>query len=514
MSSAESSCHLLLASCKTLKCVQQLHAYVCKAGLESDQSIAGKLLSHCSVIIGGALDYAHRIFLHTPNPDVSMYKTLIRGFSESDLPQNSLKTFVAMIRSSLYPPDSFSLAFALKAAANMRCFRSGSQIHCQSFSRGLHCHLFVGTTTISMYAECGYIRFARNMFDEMSEPNVVTRNAILTAYIRVGDLSGAESMFCLMPSTDLTSWNVMLAGYSKAGELGCAKKLFDQMSTRDAVSWSTMIYGFSFNGYFDESLWLFRELRRDGMTPNEVSLTGVLSACAQSGEFKFAKAVHGFVEKAGLMWIVSVNNALLDIYARSGNLGMARLVFEQIPRKKKSLVSWTCMITGLLMHGYGEEAIQFFQKMEAFGTIPDRVVFVSILCACSHSGLLEEGRYIYDRMTRVYNIEPDIEHYGCMVDLYSRRGELKVAYDFIMQMSIPPNTVIWRTLLGASSFYGEVQLAELVKEKLLEMDPNNSGDQVLLSNVYAGAGKWQGVAKVRRSMSEQKMKKTPGFSAV
>ncbi|RAL45875.1 unnamed protein product [Cuscuta campestris] len=513
MSSAEASCLSLLTNCKTLKCVKQFHAYLCKIGLESDQFISGKLLIQCAVNIADALAYARRLFHGLPAPDAFMYNTLIRGFAESDSPQDSLKTFVSMLRSSQSPPDSFSFAFTLKAAANMRCFKSGSQMHCQSFSRGLSSHLFVGTTTISMYAECGHIGYARNLFDEMSEPNVVAWNAMLTAYFRVGDLRSVDGMFCLMPSRDLTSWNLMLAGYSRAGEMDYAQKIFDQMPTRDIVSWSTMIHGFACNGYFDEALWCFRELRREGTAPNEVSLTGVLSACAQSGEFEFAKSLHGFVEKVGMAWIISVNNALLDCYARSGNLGIARLVFERIPGKK-SIISWICMITGLVMQGYGDEAMQVFCDMESSGNRPNRAGFTSILCACSHSGLLKEGQHIYDTMARVYGIEPNIEHYGCMVDLYSRAGQLKMAYDFVIQMPIPPNAIIWRTLLGACSSYGEVQLAELVNERLLEMDPNNSSDHVLLSNVYAAAGEWQGAATVRRSMSNQKMMKTPGLSIV
>nr|GLL43352.1 pentatricopeptide repeat-containing protein At1g74630 [Ipomoea trifida] len=503
----------LLGSCRTLKSVKQLHAYVCKTGLESDQFIAGKLLIQCAVNIADALDYARRLFLHIPNPDVFMYNTLIRGLAESDSPQDSLETFVCMLRSSEFPPDSFSFAFTLKAAANMRCLKSGSQLHCQALARGLDRHLFVGTTTISMYAECGTIGLARNVFDEMSERNVVAWNAILTAYLRGGDLKGADGVFDLMPLRDLTSWNLMLAGYAKAGQLDCANTIFAQMPTRDSVSWSTMIFGLACNGYFDEAFRLFRELRREGMSPNEVSLTGVLSACAQAGEFEFAKTLHGFIEKAGMMWITSVNNALLDTYARCGNVAMARLIFERIPGKK-SVISWTCLITGLIMQGHGEEAMQLFHEMESTGTKPDGVIFVSILYACSHAGLIQEAQHIFDRMSREYGMKPDMEHYGCMVDLYSRAGQLKKAYDFITQMPIPPNAIIWRTLLGACSFYGDVQLAEVVKQRLSEVDPNNSGDHVLLSNVYAVAGKWQGVASVRRSMTHQKMKKTPGLSVI
>ncbi|KAI7997968.1 Pentatricopeptide repeat-containing protein [Camellia lanceoleosa] len=209
----------------------------------------------------------------------------------------------------------------------------------------------------------------------------------------------------------------------------------------------------------------------------------------------------------------SVNNALLDTYSKCGNVGMARLVFERMPGKK-SLVSWTSMMAGLAMQGYGEEAMKIFDKMEKSGVRPDGITFISILYACSHAGLIEEGCGYFSKMREIYGIEPAIEHYGCMVDLYGRAGQLQKAYEFVIQMPISPNAIIWRTLLGACSIHNDVELAEQVKERLSELDPNNSSDHVLLSNIYAVAGKWKDVATVRRSMTDQRLKKIPGWSMI
>ncbi|XP_009773472.1 pentatricopeptide repeat-containing protein At1g74630 [Nicotiana sylvestris] len=512
-SAAENLCLSLLSNCRTLRNLKQIHAFVYKSGLETDPLIAGKILLLSAVQISDAIDYARRLFIHNPNPDVFMYNTLIRGESESDSPNNSVSSFVRMLRESYSPPDSFSFAFALKAAANLQGLKTGFQLHCQAMVRGLDTHLFVGTTLVSIYGECGYVKFARKVFDEMNEPNVVAWNAIITAYFRGNDLSGADRMFGLIPGRDLTTWNVMLAGHTKAGDLERAKGLFLQMASRDDVSWSTMIVGFAHNGCFDEALQVFRELVGSGNRPNEVSLTGVLSACAQAGAFEFGKVLHAFIEKMGFVWISSVNNALLDTYSKCGYVLMARLVFERMPGKK-SIVSWTSMIAGLAMQGYGEEAIKLFHEMEESGTRPDDITFISVLYACSHAGLLERGHEIFSKMTGIYNIEPTIEHYGCMVDLYGRAGQLHKAYNFVVQMPVPPNAIIWRTLLGACSFFGDIELAEQVKERLSELDPDNSGDHVLLSNIYAVAGKWKDVDTVRRLMAEKNMKKTPGWSMI
>ncbi|KAK7330362.1 hypothetical protein VNO77_24554 [Canavalia gladiata] len=503
----------LLSKCSSLKATKQIHSHIYRSGLHTDPFVLGKLLLHCAISISDALHYALRLFHHFPNPDAFMYNTLIRALSLSQTPLHSLHPFIQMLRHPTLLPDSFSFAFALKGVASCRHFRPGIQLHCQAICHGFNTHIFVGTTLISMYAECRDSVSARRVFDEMHEPNVVAWNAVVTAAFRCGDVEGAWDVFRLMPVRNLTSWNVMLAGYAKAGELGLARRVFSEMPLKDDVSWSTMIVGFAHNGSFHEAFGFFRELLRKGIRPNEVSLTGVLSACAQAGAFEFGKILHGFMEKAGFLYIGSVNNALIDTYSRCGNVAMAGLVFQNMP-VARSIVSWTSMIAGLAMHGHGEEAIQLFHEMEESGVRPDGITFISLLYACSHSGLVEEGCEFFSKMKSLYGIEPAIEHYGCMVDLYGRAARLQKAYEFISEMPISPNAIIWRTLLGACSIHGNIELAELVKARLAEMDPNNSGDHVLLSNVYAIAGKWKDVASIRRTMTEQSMKKTPGWSMI
>ncbi|KAK1570765.1 hypothetical protein Q3G72_006671 [Acer saccharum] len=259
-------CLYLLNQCKTLKTVDHIHACLLKTGLFSNPYIFGKLLNHCSVTISDSLDYATRLFLHYPNPDVFMYNTLIRGFSESPRPQNSITTFIEMRReSSLFSsaaPDSFTFAFLLKAAA-YGSLMTGMQLHCQALLHGLDGHLFVGTTLI------------------------------ITACFRGGDLESSERLFESMPFKDSTSWNLMLAGYAKAGEMEMVRKVFSEMEVKDDVSCSSMITALTQNGCFDEVFSVFMDLQRLGLRPNEVSLTGVLSACAQAGAFEFGRVVHG-----------------------------------------------------------------------------------------------------------------------------------------------------------------------------------------------------------------------------
>ncbi|CAK8563169.1 unnamed protein product [Lathyrus sativus] len=507
----------LLSKCSTtLKTSKQIHAHLYVTGLHTHPFFFGKLLLQCAISISDhALQYALRLFHHFPNPDTFMYNTLIRSLSHSSTPLTSIQPFILLLRHPTLFPDSFSFAFALKGVANYGYLkRPGTQLHSQAFRHGFDDHIFVGTTLISMYAECGCYQSARKVFEEMSQPNVVAWNAVVTACFRCGDMEGAWGVFQRMPIRNLTSWNVMLAGYVKGGELGFARRVFSEMPTRDDVSWSTMIVGFAQRGSFYDSFGVFRELLREGIIwPSEVSLTGVLSACAQAGAFEFGKILHGFMEKAGALCIVSVNNALIDTYSKCGNVDMAKMVFHNMS-VAKCIVSWTSMIAALAMHGRGDEAIQLFHEMEKSGVTPDGVTFISLLYACSHSGLVDQGCALFSKMKDLYGIEPAIEHYGCMVDLYGRAARLQKAYEFISQMPISPNAIIWRTLLGACSIHGNIELAELVKARLAEMDPNNSSDHVLLSNVYAVAGKWKDVAGIRRTMIEKSMKKTPGWSMI
>ncbi|KAE9601955.1 putative tetratricopeptide-like helical domain, DYW domain-containing protein [Lupinus albus] len=467
MSNSEARWVSLLSKCISLRPTKQVHTHIYQNGLHSDSLVLGKLLLHCAISISDALHYAQRLFQHFPYPDTFMYNTLIRGLAESYTPLHCIHPFIQMLRRRpTFSPDSFSFAFALKG-----------------------------------------------VFEEMPEPNVVTWNALATAAFRCGDVEGARDAFQRMPIRNLTSCNLLLAGYGKAGKLELARQVFSEMPMKDDVSWSTMIVAFAHNGSFDEAFGFFRELLCVGIRPNEVSLTGVLSACAQAGAFEFGKILHCFIEKSGFLYIASVNNALIDTYSKCGNAAMARLVFQNMP-VTRSIVSWTSMIAGLAMHGYGEEAMQLFHEMEEAGVRPDGITFISLLYACSHSGMVEQGCAYFSKMKNMYGIEPAIEHYGCMVDLYGRAAKLQKAYEFVCQMPVSPNAIIWRTLLGACSIHGNIELAELVKARLAEMDPNNSGDHVLLSNVYATAGKWKDVVSIRRTMTEQSMKKTPGWSMI
>ncbi|KAL4197829.1 hypothetical protein AMTRI_Chr04g253080 [Amborella trichopoda] len=521
---SQSSMNSMFRDCKTLKDLKRIHAHTIKTGFMYDPLILGKLLLFAATSIPDAIDYAQLLFAQIPSPDPFMWNTLIRGQADNN-PHDSIKTYYSMIEDGI-KPDNFTFAFIFKACAGLQPLRNpctklhpheqstrhpGAQLHTHAIKHGFDSHLYVQTTLVSMYASLGNATPARQVFNEMPWPNVVSWNAVLGACFKCRDVKGAKELFERMPWQNLTSWNTMIAGYMKLGDIIEAEKVFNEMNERDLVSWNTMIAGYSQNAWCHEALLLFSKLQASGLRANEVSLTGALSACAQLGAVEYGRVIHGFVNKAGFDHIVSVNNALLDMYAKCGSMDDARMVFNLM--SEKSLVTWTAMMASLAMHGHGIDAISLFQDMEASGTSPDEVTFIVILYACSHAGMVQTGLE-YFKMMDNYRLVPTMEHYGCIVDLYGRAGLLKQAYKFIVSMPIEPNAVVWRSLLGACSIHNDIEIAVRVREHLLEMEPQYPGDYVLLSNIYAMGGHWKDVASLRRSMNQQRIRKTPGWSAI
>jgi len=309
--------------------------------------------------------------------------------------------------------------------------------------------------------------------------------------------------------------NTMLDAYAKGGghDLGAARKLFDMME-RDVVSWNTMIALYAQNGLSTEALGLYRKMLivGGGVRCNAVALSAVLLACAHEGAIQTGKRIHNQVVRMGLEDDVYVGTSLVDMYSKCGKVEMAWKAFQKI--KGKNILSWTAMIAGYGMHGYGQEALHVFTDMRKSGLKPNYITFISVLAACSHAGLLNEGRYWYNTMKTEFGIEPGVEHYGCMVDLLGRAGCLDEAYDLIKEMKAKPDAALWGALLSACRIYKNVELAKISAEKLFELDATNSGYYVLLSNIYAEAGMWKDVERMRVLVKTRGIEKPPGYSSV
>ncbi|KAK4488307.1 hypothetical protein RD792_004063 [Penstemon davidsonii] len=385
---------------------------------------------------------------------------------------------------SCFSPNSHSFTFLFAACASLSNPLYGQMIHAHFVKFGLNHEAYASTALVDMYAKMGFLSLARKQFDEMGFKDVPT-------------------------------WNSLIAGYAKHGDLENALQVFLDMPIRNVVSWTAVISGYSQNGKYREALEMYLEMEREGrVRPNEVTIASVLPACANLGAFEFGQRIEAYARVNGYLKNLFVRNAVLELYARCGAIDKAMLLFGEFGGGNRDLCSWNTMIMGLAVHGRCDEALELYNQMLKIGMNPDDITLVGAILACTHGGMVSKGHELFNSMKQNFSITPKLEHYGCMVDLLGRAGELHEAYELIKAMPMKPDSVIWGTLLGACSFHGNVELAESAAESLFELEPWNPGNYVILSNIYAKAKRWDGVAKLRKLMKGSSVTKAAGHSFI
>ncbi|CAA0355580.1 Pentatricopeptide repeat-containing protein chloroplastic [Arabidopsis thaliana] len=347
-------------------------------------------------------------------------------------------------------PDNYTFPSLLKACAVAKALEEGRQLHCLSMKLGLDDNVYVCPTLINMYTECEDVDAARCVFDRIVEPCVVCYNAMITGYAR--------------------------------------------------------------RNRPNEALSLFREMQGKYLKPNEITLLSVLSSCALLGSLDLGKWIHEYAKKHSFCKYVKVNTALIDMFAKCGSLDDAVSIFEKM--RYKDTQAWSAMIVAYANHGKAEKSMLMFERMRSENVQPDEITFLGLLNACSHTGRVEEGRKYFSQMVSKFGIVPSIKHYGSMVDLLSRAGNLEDAYEFIDKLPISPTPMLWRILLAACSSHNNLDLAEKVSERIFELDDSHGGDYVILSNLYARNKKWEYVDSLRKVMKDRKAVKVPGCSSI
>ena len=312
---------------------------------------------------------------------------------------------------------------------------------------------------------------------------------------------------------DVHVQNTMVHMYCSCnGGINCAQKVFDEMPKLDSVSWSAMIGGYVRLGWSSDAIGLFRKMQMAGVRPDEITMVLVLSACTDLGAFELGKWVESYIEKEKVQKNVELCNALIDMFAKCGDVDKALKLFRDM--NERTIVSWTSVIVGLAMHGRGLEAVSLFEEMIGAGVAPDDVAFIGLLSACSHSGSVENGRKYFDLMIKRFKIVPKIEHYGCMVDMFCRAGLVKEALEFVQKMHIEPNPIVLRTLISACRAHGELKLGESITKQLIRNEPMHESNYVLLSNIYAKMSHWEKKTKIREVMDKKGIKKIPGSTMI
>ncbi|XP_011623277.1 pentatricopeptide repeat-containing protein At2g36730 [Amborella trichopoda] len=311
---------------------------------------------------------------------------------------------------------------------------------------------------------------------------------------------------------DIYVLNTLIHFYSCCGERDSANFVFDGIAHRTVVSWNAMISGFVQNGCYVKAIKLFEEMGSFGFEADEATMVSLLCGCTRLGNLSIGRQAHELMREKRLKLTVRLGTALIDMYSKCGDLGKAKGVFDIM--EERNVWTYSAMILGMAMHGHTMDALELFEKMGSTPIKPNYVTFLGVLCACSHAGLLSKGREYFDVMMHVHGIKPMMTHYGAMVDILCRGGMLHDAYEFIESMPIDADAIVWRTLLSACSIHANIEVAEKVKKKLLEIEPSRSGNYVIISNIYAEVGMWDEVANVRRVMKHGGFKKKPGESTI
>ncbi|KAL6182503.1 hypothetical protein ACLB2K_043922 [Fragaria x ananassa] len=542
---------LILHRCKTTRDLNQVHAHLIKTRLLLNPSITENLLESAALILPDAMDYALSIFRNLEEPDTLAYNIIIRSLTLKPSPLDAIVLFIKMVENSIQP-DEFTFSSVLKACSRLRALGEGEQVHSHIVKCGFKSNGFVVNTLIHMYAVCGELEVARQVFDGLPERNVMAWNSMMAGYVKnerwgevvelfrkmLGLGIGFDEVTLLSVLTacgrvanlEMGEWigeyveanglkgNIALVTslvdmYAKCGQVDKARRIFDRMDKRDVVAWSAMISGYGQANRCREALDLFHDMQKANVDPNEVTMVSVLYSCGVLGALDTGKWVDFYVKKKKMKLTVTLGTALIDFYAKCGCVGDSIEVFNRMP--SVNVFSWTALIQGLASNGQGKRALDYFKLMQEKNIKPNDVTFLAVLSACSHAGLVEEGRNLFVSMNKDFGIEPRIEHYGSMVDILGRAGLIEEAYQFIRNMPIQPNAVVWRTLLASCRATKNVEIGEEALQQIIRLETPHSGDYILLSNIYASAGRREEALRVRNQMKEKRVKKVaPGCSVI
>ncbi|PSS11190.1 Pentatricopeptide repeat-containing protein [Actinidia chinensis var. chinensis] len=478
---------------------------------------------------------------------------MIKAYSSSQSPKISILMYNKMRVCENIAADNYTYPFVFRACANVCDVEKGREVHGVVLRKGFDSDRFLQSSLVNFYAVCGEIASARKVFDEFPEKDVVFWNAMIMGYARKGMVFEALEVFEEMLevgevkpnegtllglisvctslkdlkmgreihgyvkkemglSREVKLGAALIDLYSKCGCLDDARKVFEEMPEKNAVVWNSLICGYSQVGSLHEAIDLFRQMGNSNVKPDRFTISALLGVCAQTGAFSLGNWVRKFAENNGI-WDAHIGTSLIDMYAKCGFILMAREVFDRIPSRERTVATWNAIISGYASYGHADPVITLFHEVKRSGARPDSITFLAVLHVCAHAGLVDKGKQFFDLM-KYYKITPNVEHYGCMVDLLGRAGFLKEARELIMKMEIKPNAVVWAALLGACSIHGDIETGEWAALNIFKLDSMDGGSYVLLGNLYAGARRFSRVKAVREMMVEKGICKPPGCSMI
>ncbi|CDO99505.1 unnamed protein product [Coffea canephora] len=544
----EFSLSTLLNACTGLGDIgqgQKIHGYLIKLNFDYDPFSLNALVDMYAKL--GSLEDASAVFQEINHPDIVTWNSIIAGYALHEHHDQALQLFQQMTSSGIRP-NVFTLSSALKACTGLRLQELGRQLHSLLLKMN-SMDSFVSVGLIDMYSKCGLAEHARIVYDSMPEKDLIAVNAMISGYTQNGShmeglmlfvetsrkgmgfnqstlvailsctasmqaISACKQFHALSVKSGLQSdafvTNSLIDSYGKCSQTDDAARVFEEYSTIDLPSFTSIITAYAQCGQGEEALKLYQKLQGANAKPDSFVCASLLNACANLSAYEQGKQVHVHVLKYGFVSDIFAGNSLVNMYAKCGSLKDADRAFSEV--SQRGIVSWSAMIGGLAQHGHGKKALLLFHEMLRDGVPPNHVTLVSVLCACNHAGLVTEAKRYFAMMEESFGIQPTQEHYACMIDIHGRAGKLKDAMDIVNKMPFAANARIWGALLSAARIHKNVEVGQNAAEMLLSLEPEKSSTHVLLANLYASVGSWENVAKVRRIMKENNVKKEPGIS--
>ncbi|XP_027330767.1 pentatricopeptide repeat-containing protein At1g11290, chloroplastic-like [Abrus precatorius] len=545
----EESCSFVLRSCFSVSHEQGkiVHGQVVKLGMDAFNMVRNALME---LYDKNGFFNGHETGGGGSVMELNYWNNLISQASESGKMEGSFQLFCRMRKENIQP-NSVTVINLLRSAVNLNLLKIGQVLHSLIVVSNLCEELTVNTALLSMYAKLGSLKDARMLFEKMPEKDLVVWNIMISAYAGNGcPKESLELVYCMFRSgfrPDLftaipaissiaqlkyTEWgkqmhahvirngsdyqvsihNSLIDMYSACSNLDSAHKIFGLIGDKTVVTWSAMIKGYAMHDQSLEALSLFLNMKLSGTRVDFIIVINILPAFAKIGALHYVRYLHGYSLKTSLDSLKSLKTSFLSSYAKCGCIEMARKLFDEEKSSHRDIIAWNSMISAYSKHGEWFRCFDLYNQMKLSNIMPDQVTFLGLLTACVNSGLVNEGKEIFKEMVGIYGYQPSQEHHACMVDLLGRAGQIDEASEIIETIPFESDARVYGPLLSACKMHSETRLAELAAQKLINMEPKNAGNYVLLSNIYAAAGKWDKVAKMRSFLRERGLKKTPGCS--
>lgn len=535
-----------VAGISSLEDGKKIHAMVIKLGFVSDVYVCNSLISMYMKL--GCAWAAEKVFEEMPERDIVSWNSMISGYLAVEDGFRSLMLFREMLKCGL-KPDRFSTMSALGACSHMYNSKMGKEIHCHAIRSRIETgDVMVMTSILDMYSKYGEVSYAERIFNGVIQKNIVAWNVMVGCYARNGRVIDAFLCFQKMSGQNglqpdvITLINLLpacaiLEGrtihgyatrrgflphivletalidmYGECGQLESAEVIFDRMDEKNLVSWNSIIAAYVQNGKNFSALKLFKELWDSSLIPDSTTIASILPAYAESLSLSEGRQIHAYIVKSRYGSNTIILNTLVHMYAMCGDLEDARKCFNHV--LLKDVVSWNSIIMAYAVHGFGRISVCLFSEMIASKVNPNKSTFASLLAACSISGMVDEGWEYFELMKREYGIDPGIEHYGYMLDHIGRTGNFSAAKRFIEEMPFVPTARIWGSLLNASRNHNDITVAEFAAEQIVKMEHDNTGCYVLLLNMYAEAGRWEDVNRIKLLMESKGISRTSSRSTV